>query len=749
MVGIVNHFKRQRLDELKVRVRSLRHSNSGLIRCAITGVAGCGKSELAKAYAWEFPDSPTLFRWRLDPDTSQNNASQVSYLQAYTALLANFRLDESRKAYDSETPEQIHQRLFMILWKAINQYSSWIVIFDNAVSYVDIQRYLPSSIPNLKGYVVVTTQTSNFFQSNKEQNFSINKGLHEDDAIELLKDLSHRKDNNARALVKELDYSPLGIRIVGSYIYNLEMTCTQYLQLLNLDPQGELLEEYVGQATEDLQQVNTLQRAIQLSILKAKLQNPALLRILESCGYLANTDIPHQLLLRLYQQENPSQQNPILTEARFKTMIQGKGNYSLLTYDTKTQCRNPETPSYEIHRTTQNVLRTLAASPMNVIQKLAAILLQLYPYDPYSIAKTKHCQTVEAHFRALSYHIQSQPQLAEELVTQRLQLLLILGQLAYRSSQFSSGLQDLQTAWKLVQAAPTRNVELQIQILHYLALMRYRFSQYSEARSDLERAIQLAEPISLTADWRPAVLYDDLGDTFHMEGRNQEALVALRKAKQICDRGQPRSRELELELANVYRKIGKCLQAMKDFSGGLEHLNQSLKLYQKYVDASGPWISAIYHQLGRFGLDEDAEAFEDRGIDYATSKRYLDQALAIYLATYELQHYYVANAYYWRSQLLYVSLNEEDWILALEALEQAIEIWIGILGDQDQQVIESYYYKGKILQKLNRDVEARDAYQQTVNLGQVHPGERTFHIQKSLERLQAVEQKLKAIISQK
>ena len=94
LTSMVTPFKAKRLDELKTRIQLLQQPGPGVIICAITGIAGCGKSELAKAHAWQFCTKPNNFVWRLDPDpdTTNNTASTVSYQKAYAQLLDNFNL---------------------------------------------------------------------------------------------------------------------------------------------------------------------------------------------------------------------------------------------------------------------------------------------------------------------------------------------------------------------------------------------------------------------------------------------------------------------------------------------------------------------------------------------------------------------------------------------------------------------------------------------------------------------------------
>ena len=154
----------QRTHELQI------DSTTGWIQCAITGIAGCGKSELAKTYAseYELKDNLKVFKWRLDPDPTNNQASKMYYRQAFKQLLSNFGIQDV-KPFEDENTLQTQQRLNRILWRKITEakYSHLIVIFDNAGSYKDIKEYWPMEPTDLsecktQGHILVTTQNPHF-----------------------------------------------------------------------------------------------------------------------------------------------------------------------------------------------------------------------------------------------------------------------------------------------------------------------------------------------------------------------------------------------------------------------------------------------------------------------------------------------------------------------------------------------------------------------------------------------------------
>jgi tetratricopeptide (TPR) repeat protein len=339
---------------------------------------------------------------------------------------------------------------------------------------------------------------------------------------------------------------------------------------------------------------------------------------------------------------------------------------------------------------------------------------------------------MEPHFLALKEHITSDPERAKILFAEQLQLLLILGQLNFRIGQHSPALQYLQSGWDLVQDSKDVDPKVQIQILIYLGIAKIHSAEYLPARAYAERALL----IHMADDWALALAYNVLGEILrHNVGATRsETLQAHQAAKTICEECVPRSRDLDLELAYSYRRIGRCLADMKDHAPALRYYNQALTLAQKYLSDSEPFIGNIYHEMGCLGLD--AEHFVDYGVDHVTSRRYLDQSLSISLGAFGLYHYNMAVGYDRRSQFLYVSENKKDWELALVDRSQEIEIYTRIFGPEYLMLIKSYYRKGKILHKLQREVEEKSAYKECVNLGHQHPGKQVYIIRKSIRRLQ-------------
>jgi hypothetical protein len=390
LTSIIENYNGSYLRHLQQRILDLKKSAKPLIYCAITGVAGSGKSELAKAYATQCRTS-TNFIWRLDPDLSHNDATQISYQAAFAELLFNFHL-EINAAYPQETPEQIHQRVVGSLWAKIHQFPESMLIFDNAATYVDIEKYLPTD-PDIKncitGLIVVTTQNLYFFDPGI-QNLCLNQGL-KDGGAELVAEIARCPSSEAaEMLAARLDYLPLGLRIAGQYIQIQKRTDSDF----GFGKYLELMDQHVSPhlGTE---------AAIYLSIQKIKILNPKLYRLLEWCVYLDFQKLDTTLVFELYRVQESKSVDPknkdLITQVEFGEMM-GQKTYSLMVYEEMTK-------KYYVHRTTQTAIRKSLKEPIQILREVITAMMQTYGIKEYTEAAVKRSQKVMPHLKALYKHV--------------------------------------------------------------------------------------------------------------------------------------------------------------------------------------------------------------------------------------------------------------------------------------------------------------------------------------------------------
>lgn len=732
---VVGYFKPKRQDELQQRIMLLKQDNPGLVMCAITGVAGCGKSELAKAYAWQFSTMPDSFVWRLDsdPDTSNNIASQVSYRQAYDQLLDNFNL-HVLKPYDFETPKMFKQRRDSILWNTIIQYDSWILIFDNAGSYTDVAGYLPpDSI--VRGLVLITTQQSHFLKDNKEANFSLNQGLDPTEAVHLLEEVSHRSSENkasSQDLVQELDYSPLGIRIAGVYIHNTDMTFERYARVLKRGTQEKLVQnlggvDFINQATQDKKRTTTLEMALQLSIerVQGSGEDPLLIKVLQYCGYLGNENIPLDLLTALCQ---APEQNQLDVEDKLRTTIVGKGNYSLLTYQSHSK-------TCYLHRTTQLVLRSVTSDLAKIIQEATSVILKLYPYEEYSDASIKKCSRVSDHMLALSQHAK----LHSIPVKIRISLLLTLGQVYHRFSRYKIGYQCLTESLGLVnESMQLGDPNEKVLILKVMASYKYDLEKFEEAIGLLNQALHLAtDPVLIGG------IYNDLAKNYRVVHR-ERVLKAYQDALKACEPVSPKSKQCCLTMADSHVGIGLCLEDGNDRVRALDQHKQALGIYESSLEGQNLCTAITYTNIGKLGLvgldpnDDQIYKFKNFGISQEDSTNYLLRALKTKIEIYGPKIRSVAISYEWLGHMILVS---GQWKEALDYFQRAIDIYEDLLENGSDRELNSYNGKAMALEKSKDSKHLRLAVEIYNKIWQATkpPSIRTKLHERASERLRHLE----------
>jgi tetratricopeptide (TPR) repeat protein len=754
------HFKVARLVELKKKLADAPSTN--LLVCAITGITGCGKTELSKVYLREYlQEHPYAFGWYLGPDPvphPMNPKAAVSYEQSYSTLLENFGI--SIKKYQAKSPKDRHESSLSAVWQKISEYETCVVVFDNAQSFLDIQDYIPLT-STIKGAILVTTNNQEFLVQGLL--FSLNDGLDTDEAVKLLTELSgiEKDQQGAKDLTETLDYLPLAIRVCAGYIRMTKKTSfADYTRELKARPQfieQRLSEDELAclltQTTRDKERTSTLHRAVELLLCEMKISKPLFFKMLQYCAYMDNENIPEKVLTLLYLdliKSHNSMWNRILNKMLQIVKCPRRSRSEVIQPDLQGMINKSHSlltgvSDYYLHRTTQLVIRRLTNNPLKIIENVVSAVLELYPPDTYSMEKLQASQKMESHFLALTQHISLDPNRAQTLISLQLRLLLVLGRLAYHFSRYFSAMRYLESARQIAETVPNAK-EIKTEILRYLGLSKFFVGEYIEAKKHLRQALRIGYEIYGSTDWHMAQIHNELCDIlfYDPDTAKKKALRVAKRARKISQMIRPPSWESELQLAYSYHSIGTCLRDLRNFLAGTEYLKQSLELYIRLLGDWHPWTAYVYRDLGCLGLwpKDEEEQFVDMGVNISTSFEYINKYRSINIMSYGHDSYDVANAYYWRGRLRYVN---KDLRLGLDDVNQAIKIFIQIVG-LSEDLIVCYYWKGRILQRLNCDVAAQNAYLESLNVGGKHPTKQISWIKKSKKELDEIKARTNQLI---
>jgi tetratricopeptide (TPR) repeat protein len=750
LTTIVDHFKRKRLVELKNLMQPFTVSKSkNLLQCVIVGVGGCGKTELAKAYALEYGStSSEVFGWRFYPDATSDLDQGISYQQTYSSLLENFNMTFA-KAFHDEELEHMYQRLNCMVWQKISRYPKWIVIFDSAESYTDIEKYLPPD-SSIHGIIMITTRRSDFVMNDETINFRLG-GLDETEAVELLKEISDRdkeSDTHSLNLVRILNCHPLAIRTAGYYLRHVRRTTFEQYNLL--------LHEHCDTNTDNAMSSMILSDLVlNLLLDEIRKSDVSLFRLLQSCAFINDEDIPVQLLSRLYADSVKDDTDKSLTSRLWRQIcnknvqklsnefnIRVRTDYSSLTYD-------PLYQSFKIHRDTQSAIRNCVAVNYQVglIRRLVGTTIEMYPFNPYSVEQLRLCHKMEPHFVALMKRIQSN-QNAQALRTEHLQLLLILGEITFTFSQYVRASEYLESALQIAESESSSNLELRVEILRHLGNTNYILGGRTESLGYLHRSLRCGYSTYKSIDWRLARIHNDLGYIYVGLNLFDEALESLEKAAKSLQETNSDSRERNLERARLCHCKAQCYQERKDLEAARVSWEQALNLMRSEVNDTHPYVAGIYLSLAGLGVSADQNHFVDVGIDYPSAKEYVNKSLSSYLMIYGLYSSQMSSAYYLLGRLLYLSKNHSDWDLALKALQQSIRIEAEIMGLNSSKLMQSYYWKAEVLGTLSRYNEAQKAYHDSLILAK-NDNKETYWIRKIHHGLRKVEENSNQLTTEK
>ena len=128
----------------------------------------------------------------------------------------------SKKDRASETI----QHLMRFISPKVKQFSAWLIIVDNVVDLSLVRSFLPPTASEEWGHgqVLITTQDTQPIPLNSPYTYheSLSKGMHPDDAVDLLREVSQISNQQPAEQVAEvLEYQPLALAAAAVYVQTI------------------------------------------------------------------------------------------------------------------------------------------------------------------------------------------------------------------------------------------------------------------------------------------------------------------------------------------------------------------------------------------------------------------------------------------------------------------------------------------------------------------------------------------------
>ena len=205
------------------------NKDASVVTIYISGNPGCGKSQVAREVGQQFfereaakndPDSCTLVM-TLNADREQSMLDSY-YTFARKVGVTEYSLNSITGGDSFLLPYEKICHLKTLVSAKMENYSSWLLIYDNVNSLNSIRDYLPDEYWGGCGHVLVTTQDSvNLPEADPLcESVSLSEGMQSEDARILLQKIcGFSCDIEEESLVlNALDYQPLAIACAALYV---------------------------------------------------------------------------------------------------------------------------------------------------------------------------------------------------------------------------------------------------------------------------------------------------------------------------------------------------------------------------------------------------------------------------------------------------------------------------------------------------------------------------------------------------
>ena len=319
----------KKLDEL------YNESNGAISTIYLSGIPGCGKSQLARQLGQD------IFDRRLQEVTSTKG-----------------------------NPREKIQYLKRAIYPKTKHFSHWLIIADNVVDLSLVCGELPPTGSEEWGHgqMLITTQDSSSIPSNAPLTYheSLSNGMHPDDAVNLLRQVSQIQDQNQDEKVAEvLEYQPLALAAAAFYVQTIVVSGSpnyswkNYLEALS---HGEREATETLLANQNIAYSETTTTAIQMAIMRALESDDVLREVLYLVSLCAPESLPMEVAVDFVKLRITGQSEELIKTKFFKASLLSCSHDKDIKY-----------PFLRMHNIVHEVLKVVITSKIDATDRIQCI----------------------------------------------------------------------------------------------------------------------------------------------------------------------------------------------------------------------------------------------------------------------------------------------------------------------------------------------------------------------------------------
>ena len=780
------------VTRIKNKLEELYNESKGAISTIyLSGIPGCGKSQIARQVGQEVYDKRLREDEGLTFVSTLNAETLDSLANSYFNLAKDLKVTEyaltnlvtSKKHGSSETM----QHLMRLISPKVKQFSAWLIIVDNVDDLSVVRGYLPPTASEEWGHgqVIVTTQDTKSIPLNAPHAYhdeSLSKGMHPDDAVDLLREVSQiSNQQQVEEVAKVLEYQPLALAAAAVYVQTIvsrgtpNYGWTKYRETLN-SKEREAREELL--AKENKAYPKTTAAAIRLALDRALKSDKVLFEVFCLLSLCTSDSLPIEAAVEFVRFRNKQ-----LKEEFIRAKILESTMITCL-YDVD------GSPTYlRVHNVVHELLESVVTSVMDLTGKaecfsVAVEIFQLLIKDnkAHLLASDQACTKLRmtiSHCKGLLQFLRANFTNTGELIVDKLFPSLAPGKLVSWlswTSEVCCDLSNLSDADLFCTScsdfvnylSDERNDKLiNANYSRVQGIVYSHLGQYDQAKECHEKSLSITKEMYGEQHGDIATSYNNLGNVFWELHQYDQAKKYYEKSfrirKDIYDENH--SDENHSDLAASYNNLGLVYRDLSQYNQAKEYHEQSLairikihgehhgdvatsqnnlgtvcsalgqhKKAKEYYEKSLASRKAIYGEHHR----DVAASYNNLGLvyrhfgEYHQAKAYNEESLAIRKKIYGEHHGEVAASY---NNLGLVHRERGCYDIAKEYYEKSLEIRQEIYGKDHGYVAESYKSLGLVHRDLNNYDEAKKYHKMSLNICKETYGERHRDVAASYNNL--------------
>lgn len=668
--------------ELLAKIDQCLRRNQSIRVVALVGIGGSGKTTLARQYVRNHPASVA---WEINAETKEKLVNSFESL-AHALSKSDTEKKELAEIQSIKNRGEREQRLLTFVKEKLRAKANWILIYNDASNFSQIQNYIPHD-QNVwgEGKVIITTRDSNISNNGYIDNTVQVGELTPGEKLTLFTQITQKGSLSkfpskhkleAESFLSHLPSFPLDISIAAYYLKISHVSYEQYLDYLkNYDDDFALIQENI------LKGANSYSRT-RYSVIAVSLKN-----ILE-------TDKDFEELLLFISLLNAQDIPRTLLDAHKGEVIVDNFIYHLKKYSLLTNGHSGvlySFPTLSTHKSTQEIslmylIKTLHLDQKNSHIEAIATSLERYLETITSEEDFSKMKLLASHCEAfLSHPIFINP-------VQRAVLQGKLGIIYFHLGDYIKSHKILEDSRQNLAAYASDNNARLPSILTHLGMVYRKFGNYEKAKSLLETSIQLYHNhlpdnhIQLAQSLRYlGMVHKSLGNYEKAKELFEQSLVLHKTHSSENHRGFAWSLG---SLGVVYRKLGQYEKAR-------ELLEQSLDVYQKNFPKNHGGQAWTLAHLGRVYICLG---------DYEKAKTLFEQSLKIYRAHLSENNVRIS----WVLAPLGIVHRElGNYDKAKELLEQSLAIYGNHLSEDNIALAWTTAHLGVVYKSLGNYAKAK------------------------------------------